>query len=240
MILEIDAGNTRLKWRCRSASTTAARVADSVSAISAELEGPRIERVHIASVRAPQFLEQLAAESEQAFAAEVTVARVSSQCSGLRINYADPSRLGVDRWLAMLAARALTPSACLVVDCGTALTLDRVSAEGEHEGGFILPGLALMRRSLEENTRIRLDSGYVPDSIELGNSTDAAVYHGTLAAAVALIQAQWSELNQASTPARLVLTGGGAGELSRQLQAQAAETVPDLVLDGLQYAIGSN
>lgn len=240
MILEIDAGNTRLKWRCRSASTTAARVADSVSAISAELEGSRIERVHIASVRVPQFLEQLAAESEQAFAAEVTVARVSSQCSGLRINYADPSRLGVDRWLAMLAARALAPSACLVVDCGTALTLDRVSAEGEHEGGFILPGLALMRRSLEENTRIRLDSGYVPDSIELGNSTDAAVYHGTLAAAVALIQAQWSELNQASTPARLVLTGGGAGELSRQLQAQAAETVPDLVLDGLQYAIGSN
>jgi type III pantothenate kinase len=140
----------------------------------------------------------------------------------------------------MLAARAAAPSACLVVDCGTALTLDRVSAEGEHEGGFILPGLALMRRSLEENTRIRLDSGYVPDSIELGNSTDAAVYHGTLAAAVALIQAQWSELNQASTPARLVLTGGGAGELSRQLQAQAAETVPDLVLDGLQYAIGLN
>ena len=240
MILEIDAGNTRLKWRCRGASTTAARVADSVSAISAELEGSRIERVHIASVRVPQFLEQLAAESEQAFAAEVTVARVSSQCSGLRINYADPSRLGVDRWLAMLAARAAAPSACLVVDCGTALTLDRVSAEGEHEGGFILPGLALMRRSLEENTRIRLDSSYVPGSIELGNSTDAAVYHGTLAAAVALIQVQWSELNQASTPARLVLTGGGAGELSRQLQAQAAETVPDLVLDGLQYAIGSN
>jgi type III pantothenate kinase len=140
----------------------------------------------------------------------------------------------------MLAARAAAPSACLVVDCGTALTLDRVSAEGEHEGGFILPGLALMRRSLEENTRIRLDSSYVPGSIELGNSTDAAVYHGTLAAAVALIQVQWSELNQASTPARLVLTGGGAGELSRQLQAQAAETVPDLVLDGLQYAIGSN
>ena len=240
MILEIDAGNTRLKWRCRGASTTAARVADSVSAISAELEGSRIERVHIASVRVPQFLEQLAAESEQAFAAEVTVARVSSHCSGLRINYADPSRLGVDRWLAMLAARALAPSACLVVDCGTALTLDRVSAEGEHEGGFILPGLALMRRSLEENTRIRLDSSYVPGSIELGNSTDAAVYHGTLAAAVALIQVQWSELNQASTPARLVLTGGGAGELSRQLQAQAAETVPDLVLDGLRYAIGSN
>lgn len=238
MILEIDAGNTRLKWRCRSASTTAARVADSVSAISAELEGSRIERVHIASVRSPQFLEQLAAESEQAFAAEVTVARVSSQRSGLRINYADPSRLGVDRWLAMLAARAAAPSACLVVDCGTALTLDRVSAEGEHEGGFILPGLALMRRSLEENTRIRLDSSYVPGSIELGNSTDAAVYHGTLAAAVALIQAQWGELNQASPPARLVLTGGGAGELSRQLQAQAAETVPDLVLNGLQYAIG--
>lgn len=240
MILEIDAGNTRLKWRCRGASTSAARVAESVASIAAELADTSIKHVHIASVRAPQFLERLVAESEQAFAAEVSVARVNSQCSGLRIRYADPSRLGVDRWLAMLAAHAAAPSACLVVDCGTALTLDRVSAEGEHVGGFILPGLALMRRALEENTRIRLDPGYAPRSIELGNSTDAAVYHGTLAAAVALVQAQWRELSLDSASARLVMTGGGAGELSRQLPGQAAEIVPDLVLDGLQYALESS
>ena len=241
MIIEIDAGNSRLKWRCRdpqSVRATPARVADSVSAIAAELEVASVERVHIASVRAPEYLEQLARECEQVFNVKVNVARVSAQCGGLRIRYADPARLGVDRWLAMLAARSMAPTACLVVDCGTALTIDRIAEDGEHGGGFILPGLALMRRSLEENTRIRLDAGFEAGSIALGNSTDEAVYHGTLAAAVAVIQAQWQALNNASGSARLILTGGGASELGAHLASQGVEIISDLVLDGLRVSQG--
>ncbi len=116
--------------------------------------------------------------------------------AGVTIRYSDPSRLGVDRWLAMLAAHAASTKACLVVDCGTALTIDKLTASGEHCGGYIIPGLALMRRSLEENTRIRLNKEFEAGGVALGHSTDEAVYHGSLAAAVALIRAKFEESSQ--------------------------------------------
>ncbi|MDF1765019.1 MAG: type III pantothenate kinase [Gammaproteobacteria bacterium] len=241
MIIEIDAGNTRLKWRRRERGgvVSAAAIADSVAAIAEALAGDAaqgVDAVRIASVRAPEALQGLIVECEAAFGCSATVAKVARHCAGLTIQYADPARLGVDRWLAMLAARARGAGAWLVVDCGTALTVDRIADDGCHEGGFIVPGLELMRASLEASTRIRLDSAYSSRELALGHSTDAAVYHGTLAAAVALIRQEWAGLHANSPQARLALTGGGASELLPQLPSEV-ELLPDLVLDGLAVAI---
>ena len=241
MIIEIDAGNTRLKWRSRAAggAATAAAVVDSVHELAAALAGSpaddaaQVAAIRIASVRAPESLAQLAAQCLQVFGVQPDIARVVSRCAGVSIQYSDPSRLGVDRWLALLAARARVNGPCLVVDSGTALTVDRLEADGAHGGGFIIPGLALMRRSLEENTRIRLSAGYEAGSVTLGHSTDAAVFHGSLAAAVALVRDALDSLREVSSDARLLLTGGGAIELLPHLGEEGAELVPDLVLDGL-------
>ena len=136
----------------------------------------------------------------------------------------------------MLAAHAASTKACLVVDCGTALTIDKLTESGEHCGGYIIHGLALMRRSLEENTRIRLNKEFEIGGVALGHSTDEAVYHGTLAAAVALIKAKFEESNQEEVERELFITGGGADELMPHLKHCRARHMPDLVLDGLSLA----
>jgi pantothenate kinase type III len=89
-----------------------------------------IGRVRIASVRSPDALAEFVAECRDLFSLDPQVARVVQGHAGVTIRYPDPSRLGVDRWLAMLAANAASSKACLVVDCGTALTVDKLNALG--------------------------------------------------------------------------------------------------------------
>ena len=246
MDLEIDAGNSRLKWRLRGddkawpirLATTPADIAHAITNESGVTDPvcDRIDRVRIASVRSPESLAELVVESSRLFGLDPEVAKVMSTHAGVTIRYSDPSRLGVDRWLAMLAAHAASTKACLVVDCGTALTIDKLTESGEHCGGYIIPGLALMRRSLEENTRIRLNKEFEIGGVALGHSTDEAVYHGTLAAAVALIKAKFEESNQEEVERELFITGGGADELMPHLKHCRARHMPDLVLDGLSLA----
>jgi type III pantothenate kinase len=244
--LEIDAGNSRLKWRLRGddkawpirLATTPADIAHAITNESGVTDPvcDRIDRVRIASVRSPESLAELVVESSRLFGLDPEVAKVMSTHAGVTIRYSDPSRLGVDRWLAMLAAHAASTKACLVVDCGTALTIDKLTESGEHCGGYIIPGLALMRRSLEENTRIRLNKEFEIGGVALGHSTDEAVYHGSLAAAVALIKAKFEESNQEEVERELFITGGGADELMPHLKHCRARHMPDLVLDGLSLA----
>lgn len=248
MDIEIDAGNTRLKWRLRDESgVSATSVASSPSEIAEAIVNRAVSlgavgshapvsRVRIASVRSPNALAEFVAECRDLFSLDPQVARVVHGHAGVTIRYPDPSRLGVDRWLAMLAANAASSKACLVVDCGTALTVDKLDELGEHCGGYILPGLALMRRSLEENTRIRLDAGFEVGGSGLGHSTDEAVHHGSLAAAVALIVSTLEDARAGGSECELLVTGGGAGELIPHLLTRGARLVPDLVLEGLSLA----
>ena len=250
MIIEIDAGNSRLKWRALSEADEPALngapeslIAETLREIADSLNDGgnsvcRPSEIRLASVRSPDSLAALARDCQELFAVAPSIVRVAREQAGVAIQYTDPSRLVVDRWLAMLAAKARSSGGCLVVDSGTAMTIDQLSAEGCHEGGYIVPGLALMRQSLTENTRIRLDPDYALGGAALGHSTDAAVYHGCIAASVAVIREAWLALFAQDPQARLYITGGGAGELSAHLQDCAPCHVPDLVLDGLSLAFG--
>jgi type III pantothenate kinase len=146
--------------------------------------------------------------------------------------------MGVDRWLAMLGARRRTGERLCVVDAGSALTIDLVDASGQHEGGYIIPGPALMERALLLDTdRVRFDedTGY---ALTPGVSTAEAVRHGiALAQAGAVALA----LEQAGGDApELFFCGGGARELMRLLE-RAGTFAPDLVFEGLEVmAAGIN
>ncbi|MFT4862054.1 MAG: type III pantothenate kinase [Pseudohongiellaceae bacterium] len=251
MILELDLGNSRIKWRLLDDSGVKDQgaVTDLIE-LKAELSHKRgIKHCRICSVRRGEALSELGVWIQDNFAISPQIAEVSSRCGAVSNRYQDPSRLGVDRWLAMLAAYERTQGACIIIDGGTALTLDVLDSEGLHQGGFILPGLALMARSLEENTAIKLSSqGQVP-SIVLGHSTDQAVRNGILATVIALIEKLYKDqLEGAGRRVRLVLTGGDAATLSATLahsgfvlravagEAVQAEIIKDLVLDGLALA----
>ncbi len=244
MILELDCGNTRIKWRLRDGVLITHRGAFPTSeglngVISGELASESIERVLIGSVLGEEFRKKLVAWSLGYFQINPEFAASELLCNGVTNGYQQPEKLGVDRWLAVLAAKAKTPGACIIVDCGSAITVDLVTAQGEHLGGYIAPGLRLMREALGANTSaIKLGQIGYPENDFPGRNTVAAIKSAELAMIEGLvIRARAALLNyEASAPAVWV-TGGDGEWLTSQLEG--SRFVEDLVLDGLGIALSS-
>ena len=252
MIIELDVGNSRIKWRSRSASKVlnegiAATVADLARQFdSGRTSGDTPREVLVASVRDDDSLAQISEWAQSAWQLTPKLAVVSKQASGVINSYDDVSRMGVDRWLAMLAAYQRTQSACIVVDSGTALTIDAISDNGQHLGGYILPGLGLGISAIETNTGIRLQQRDVEAAgLALGNNTESAVLNGVLAQAIALIEKVANQIaiqnlkGQDRNPVHVLLSGGDASTISGALAGNRSlvlESCPSLVLDGLPLA----
>ena len=162
----------------------------------------------------------------------VTDHRSRTDQLGVKNSYREPGQLGADRWAALLAARGLTSMAACVVDCGTAVTVDALSANGEFLGGMIFPGLQLLRRSLMQGTQgVKVSEGNVMDC--LARSTADGVAAGTLFGLAGAVDRLIAEYRQTLGEAMQVfLTGGDAPVLASRLQT-ATTPVPDLVLKGL-------
>jgi type III pantothenate kinase len=225
-LLLVDLGNTRLKWRVQVGEQVvdAGTGWEALPALAVEAE-----TVLVASVAAPErdraLREVLGARGSAAW-----FAQSRARCDDLVNSYAEPGRMGVDRWLAMLGARALTSQRLCVVDAGSALTIDFVAADGRHEGGFILPGSRLMAGALlAETEKVRFD---VAPAVSLapGRSTAEAVVHGIALAQVAAVDLA---LRRAGEPRpRLFLCGGDAALLAAEVTGPM-ERHDDLVFGGL-------
>lgn len=242
--LLIDLGNSQLKWAWQpsdqasgalSHSQRAAHQDGHCAALIAAVAVTGVEQVWLSSV-AGQSAERLAADLRKITAAPLFRAHSPAAMDGIVNAYAQPQRLGVDRFLALLGARARYPAqALLVVDAGTALTIDLLAADGSHQGGSIAPGLALMRRSLGRGTA-SLGEAVEPPTLavdDLGRNTEQAIESGILAAARGAIELRRRQF-VAMAP-KLLLTGGDAQRLAVDLAD--AVLLPDLVLEGLaRYA----
>lgn len=159
---------------------------------------------------------------------------------GLHLAYADVSKLGVDRWLNMLAARHLYPGENLVVvDVGTALKIEFIRSDGSQIGGVIAPGLAMGRKSLSGDTALLPEVDLRFDG-NLGVDTEGCIQYGIIMSAVSLVERSVSE---AFTDAKILLTGGDAEAIVPHLSLQL-EYVPDLLFAGMQQFLknrkGSN
>lgn len=179
------------------------------------------------------------AEALREWGCRVEFLRAQPEAGGVRCAYPEPARLGPDRWAALLGARGLTEGACLVADAGSALTLDAMAPGGQHLGGWILPGLAMMLEALETRTGNlgALRRASPPPGVEVPFPTDTgpAMEQGVqLAAAGALLDARRRLEAACGVPARVFLAGGDAPALLAA--AAGAEHVPDLVLRGLARA----
>ena len=163
----------------------------------------------------------------------VFLSSVSHQ-AGVSNGYAIPESLGVDRWLAMLAAYHKFKSAVCVIDCGTAVTLDVVDSEGQHQGGLIMPGLQLMRASLIMNASDIADlSGEVQ---ELANNTGDAVKSGCLRLLASGLDRLVQEQQHKFKNIKLVMTGGDSELVMRNMQS-ASVYEETLVLDGVRISV---
>jgi type III pantothenate kinase len=154
----------------------------------------------------------------------------TEQC-GVRNGYEQPERLGSDRWAALIAAWSQVQGACLVVNCGTATTVDALSDQGEFPGGLILPGAGLMQHSLATNTaQLLAEQGVLRD---FPRNTADAIHSGMLRATLGAIRHQFDLLASRYGTVRCLLSGGAAGVIQPHLDVPS-ERMDNLVLMGLQ------
>ncbi|MHB0777263.1 type III pantothenate kinase [Halomonas sp. WWR20] len=240
MILDLDIGNTLTKWRLKDIPSSEIRSRGAVWTREEWRPGADIpdldvvEAVRISSVAREAVLRDTVALLRHRVGA-VHVARSVPEAIGVTCGYEEPARLGVDRWMGALAGYQLT-GGCCSVDCGSAITMDFVLPGGRHLGGYILPGLRLMKESLKLGTRnVAIDPDSEADELLApGRNTIEAVNHGIYMAAVSAVNRIYSEVcDREGVSLPLLLTGGDARVVSRGIRMPHA-VWPDMVYAGLE------
>lgn len=239
MILELDAGNTRVKWRVIDKAGKrrggGALVSDATAGDMLEplLAARNLTAARMVSVASPVVAQSIGFMLQRSFGIELKLAAVQAESGGLVNPYQNISKLGADRWLAVLAARKRYGDNCLVVDCGSATTIEMLS-DGRYLGGIIAPGVSLMFKSLYSETHQVKVLGERPDKLGAAQDTDSAVQSGVWSAQVGLV-AYYRELMLASAKGiqpEVVVCGGDAKELASLLPFEH-RVQEELVLDGL-------
>ena len=239
MILCIDAGNSRVKWGWHDGKewTSIATVSliefaassDHVNPFSVTHEAP--ERIVISNV-AGEGAHQLIVNWTSIFDAEPLWLRAEAKRGGVENRYQRPEVLGPDRWAALIAARSLHNGASLVVNAGTATTVDMLSAEGIFLGGAILPGVELMRFVLHEHTgRLPIQEG---KATEMPRNTIDAIETGCRHAQAGAVERMYRVFRDVA-PAPLCIVAGGAGRSLVDQLSMPRRYVENLVLDGLAH-----
>jgi type III pantothenate kinase len=196
-------------------------------------QGPTVRSIWLASVADAARTDALLARLRRLPVGEVRQVRATDPMPDLRSGYRKPGQLGIDRLLAMVAVRAISREPFCVIDAGSAVTIDFVDADGQHLGGFILPGERLARDCLLANTSIPRDAEVEPDAV-LGRDTATAVALGGRYAVAGIVE-HFLAGRAALFPGQLAATyvgGGDAGRLMPLLPAGCIK-LDHLVLRGL-------
>lgn len=237
MKLLIDAGNTRIKWALvngggdwlRSGALPVGQASELPGLFADSQDIPQIWVSNVAGEEVAHHVRNIGAG--QSIQTHFVVAQ--EILCGVRNGYSIAAQLGSDRWAALIAAWRLVQGKCLVVNCGTAITIDALSGQGEFLGGLIMPGVELMQHSLAAATD-QLKSGHVKPwqgkYVRFPLNTSDALFSGAIQAGCGAIQRQHALLNDDNTP--VVLSGGAAGVLQEHLNLPL-RVVDNLVLQGL-------
>jgi type III pantothenate kinase len=237
MLLLIDAGNTRVKWALAQTSAPIGRWDAHGAVTHADLDtlpqawqGQPVERAVVSNVAGATLRARL-----EALLPDVAVEWFASGArrAGVANGYRNPKQLGCDRFAAAIGARALEPGRALIVaTCGTATTIDALSAEGVFVGGMILPGLALMASSLARNTaQLPQATPGVAAPPLFADNTDDAIVSGCLSA-----QAGAIERAVAAHRADVCIVSGGAAPWVARALTIAHRIADNIVLAGLHAA----
>jgi type III pantothenate kinase len=248
--LLFDIGNTRLKWGlyqrghiAQSGSVTHESLRETgFAALTTKL--PRaVNRIVASNVAGASFATRLSAAVGLHCSGMIHFVHAERRACGVTSAYAQARRLGVDRWVAMIAAYAERHSAAVVVDAGTAITIDVVDKTGQHLGGQIIPGIGLMISSLNHATADLPSIGRGRRQKKTGmdmfaGNTGGAIINGANNAACGAIERAVRSVRSARMRPRIVLTGGDASSILKQLDGDI-EHRPNLVLQGLARIIDS-
>lgn len=240
MILLVDIGNSVLHWSLLreghplQPSAIAHTDTDAMSALQRQwrkLATPT--RVLVADVALAPIGQWLLQWCKSVWKISPEFVQSKPFQAGVVNGYQAPPKLGVDRWLALIAAYKQFSVPLCVVDCGSAITIDTLDENGAHRGGVILPGIRLMQKAITDNTKLMIEPSYTGDVCCFAKDTRAAVFSGVLYTAAAAID---RIVIEAETTLRLpctrILCGGDAAQLTPLLK-QSYQPVSNLVLHGL-------
>jgi len=238
-MLLFDIGNTRLKWAHATldkiVTTGAINLIDlNDSALNQHFDlYAQPKSILISNVASDDVLALVQAWFEARFNVQAEVIKVTERIGSINNAYTDISSLGVDRWMAAIGARYLVEEGDLIiVDAGTAVTIDWLSADNSFEGGVILPGLALMHDSLVGRTA-GIKSEFSDRSQIIGKTTKECVNSGISFGLAGAIERIVEEMNKnINRPTKVILTGGAAKSLAVKLKINTINE-SNLVLLGL-------
>ena len=246
MIILIDIGNSRTKYaqlrEGQLSVTTQLNNQDFTVAYFAE-HFSYASQVVVANVAKSSLTTELASWcSEQ----KISFKQVHSeqQKNALLSAYQEPTSLGIDRWLALLGTIHLYPNEnVLIIDAGTATTVDLLASNGQHQGGWILAGIkALFNSILTHSTLVHAENKTLP-SLAFGSNTSDNVNNACWAATLGMIEQAIEQAQALASIDRIILTGGDGMALTKLVLVQTSEKfiavaniqfIDNLIFYGLQ------
>jgi type III pantothenate kinase len=233
--LIVDLGSSRIAWRGASGSGTLLHAGEPGRCITGALAGGEPpDEIVVGSVAVTAVTAEFLSACRAAWGIAPRELVAGREACGVRNAYAEPARLGIDRWAALIAAYHVCGGGVLVADCGTAVTVDYVTDDGRHAGGMIAPGIELMRAALAGGTRIVPARRPVSPPPLFGTDTESAISAGTSVAIEGLLtHAIEQTAARYGKPHALLITGGEAPALLERVK-EGWRYVPALVFDGLE------
>lgn len=240
MRLLIDIGNTRVKWRLinQAAVLGGALPHEDIAELVNETAKHGVpSHVWVSCVGKPEARDQVT-KMAQAWGASLIIAKTCAEQHGVQCGYRQPAQMGVDRWLAVIAAYNSLRAPCIVIDAGSAITVDIVGENGCHQGGYIVPGFQKMLNSLyHETSQVKVSALIKPDTAP-GLSTQEAVSNGLYTMVSGVIDRATTWLAESASAPQFIITGGDA-PLLEELGIKCIR-YENLVLDGLALIAEQN
>jgi type III pantothenate kinase len=228
--LLVDVGNTQIKYVMVNdiSDLSDIKCCQDIAGLSSYISSAC--EVLVSSVGHLSLLAELERLCED-FNKPYKIIHTEAETLGIQCAYEKFQTLGVDRWLAILAAREITRLPVAVIDLGTANTCDIV-VNNKHLGGWIAPGFSIMRETLLNNTQQVFADNNMPTILDIGNTTENCVSYGCLASQAGFVTMAQQYLNNKYEDYFVLVTGGGQNSLILK-EDKKILSFPNLVLRGL-------
>ncbi len=233
MRLDVDIGNSRLKWRLGGRGPAVAVAPDNW--LESVRDTGSIDAIYVSSVAAPARNRTFIESCQRHWGLTPRFAQVSQGFAGLQLGYEHPAEFGVDRWLALLAGRQqFVRRSLAVISAGTALTVDLLGADGRHAGGYIVPGVGLATEALSGRAaRLKGQKLKLQADPDAGRSTEACLSAGFSVMYQEFLRRTLQTLSPDEHRVNLFTGGDAAQLLSLTGFLPERHLLPELVLEGL-------
>ncbi len=234
-VILVDIGNTRIKYSLLCHAEEEPNACEDANSLFSFIDSQKkISHLYIASVRNQELVDEISAmcnERNIIFVEKHT----EKEAFGIKNSYANVQKMGVDRWLAMVCAAEKSNKAFFVMDVGTAITVDFV-VDGQHLGGWIVPGFQVMRNALVASTKKVFANDEIPTTFGVGTDTEDCVATGCHAALYGVYLSAVDYISSKQTEFDIIL-GGGDKKVFAFLKSADNMRLAHLVMQGLaRYA----